>query len=171
MDDFRPIRLNGPSGAQRKTPGYCQSCGARAPTKRVEFYRLIGAVILLHFKSAGGQMCKSCVHQHFWEYTALTLCLGWWSVISFFLTPFIVLHNVIRYACCLGMLPAPRIQPRDGAPARAAELPPAGRPAAKRIEIIWDLPEGPVKKTGDSKPKADSQAEPGPQPTPASFLR
>src|SRR5262245_21396318 len=119
MDDLRPIRLNRP--APRLTPGICLSCGASAPTKRVEFYRLVGAIIVLHWESSEGQLCKSCVHHYFWVYTLTTLGLGWWSVISFFLTPLIVLHNVIRYLFCLAMPPARRIQPRDVAAARPAE--------------------------------------------------
>jgi hypothetical protein len=161
MDDFRPIQLSRHSDAQRETLGRCQTCGARAPTKGVEFYRLIGAVFLFHFKSVGGQLCKSCIHQLFWNYTFFTLCFGWWGVISFCLTPFIVLHNVIRYVLCLGMPPVPRIQPRDGAPGRAAESLNARKPAAKVMEVIWDLPERPVKRTRENKPMPDIQAEPG----------
>jgi hypothetical protein len=160
MDAFRPIRLNRPARAQRESSGFCWSCGACAPTKRVEFYRLIGAVLLLHFKSTGGQLCKSCVHQHFWEYTLITLCFGWWSVLSFLLTPFIVVHNVIRYVFCLGMPPAPRTQSRAGATARLREPPKCQTPPAKRMEIIWDLPEGPKRKE-ENKPMPGSQAEPG----------
>jgi hypothetical protein len=78
----------------------------------------------------------------------ITLGFGWWGVLSFLLTPLIVVHNVIRYVCCLGMPPVPRIQPRAGAPARPTASLQCPKPASRRIEIIWDLPEGPVKNGG-----------------------
>jgi hypothetical protein len=36
-----------------------------------------------------------------------TLVLGWWGVISFIITPFLILNNLIRYLLCLGMEPVP----------------------------------------------------------------
>jgi hypothetical protein len=118
-------------------------------------------IIVFQIKSVGGQLCKSCVHKYFWEYTLFTLCFGWWGVISFLLTPFIVLHNVIRYVFCLRMPPVPRIKPRDGATAPATESPNPQKPVAKKMEVIWDLPEAPVTQREASKPIPDNQAEPG----------
>ena len=161
MDDRRPIGLNRPSAAQRGTRGYCQSCGAQAPTKRVEFYCVMGALILVYYQWIRGQLCKSCIRRHFWEYTLTTLCFGWWSVISLLLTPFIILHNVIRYVFCLPMPRVPPIKPRDGATAPASEARNAQKPVAKRIEVIWDLPEAPVTQREASKPIPDGQAELG----------
>src|SRR5262249_39751325 len=43
----------------------------------------------------------------FWGNTLTTLFLGWWGVLSFFATPFILINNVARYASCRGMAPPP----------------------------------------------------------------
>jgi hypothetical protein len=74
----------------------------------VQFFWLIGAVIVFHFRWTGGNLCTACIHKVFWEYTLITLGLGWWGWLSFLLTPLVLLHNVIRYAWCLGMPRAPQ---------------------------------------------------------------
>jgi hypothetical protein len=91
---------------------YCQNCGRSASTKYVEFYQNIGVVIVRLTKSIKGHLCKDCIDKHFWQYTAITLFLGWWGIISFFTTPFILLNNIIRYLGTLGMesqAPQPRL--------------------------------------------------------------
>ena len=147
MEDPRELRLNVPSRSVPEVPCRCQDCGAKAPTKRVEFYRLIGAVVVFHFKAVGGHFCKSCVHRYFWDYTLVTLCLGWWGCLSFLMTPFILLHNIVRYAFCLGMPPVPRVQTRNPAPAPASKAPEGQRHGVKKIEVIWDPPGNSAKET------------------------
>ncbi len=88
----------------------CQSCGVEAPTKHVAFYQNIGALVMRFSGSIDGNLCKSCVHEHFWKMTATNVLLGWWGVISFVVTPFFILNNVLRYALCLPM-PACRTGP------------------------------------------------------------
>ncbi len=85
----------------------CQLCGVEAPTKHVAFYQNIGALVLRFYKSVDGNLCKSCIHKTFWKFTLVNLFLGWWGVISFILTPFLILNNLIRYLICLGMDPVP----------------------------------------------------------------
>src|SRR5262249_52307306 len=85
----------------------CQACGVEAPTKYVAFYQNIGALILRFSKSAQGELCKSCIQKYFWQFTLTNLVLGWWGVISFFVTPFFLLNNIVRYLLCLGMEPVP----------------------------------------------------------------
>src|SRR5262249_18888096 len=46
--------------------------------------------------------------RYFWEYTLVTLCLGWRGCLSFIFTPFVLLHNIFRYVFCLGMPPVPK---------------------------------------------------------------
>ena len=161
MENYRPIQLNRRPVVHQETAGKCVSCGARAPTKRVEFYRILGAIIVYQLKSEGGQWCKSCVHRHFWEYTLFTLCFGWWGIISFFLTPFILSHNVIRYVGCLRMPAVPPSQPKAPAPAPPSEWPNAQNPAAKKMEVIWDLQALAEEKRQPSKPVPESHAEGG----------
>jgi hypothetical protein len=54
-----------------------------------------------------GNLCKSCIHQYFWQFTTVSLFLGWWGIISFLATPVFILNNLVRYVLCLGMAPVP----------------------------------------------------------------
>jgi len=81
----------------------CQACGRFAPTKKVLFVQHIGAIILMFHKRIGGEMCRGCIDQYFWQYTLTTLCLGWWGMASLFITPCVLVYNVVRYLFTLGM--------------------------------------------------------------------
>lgn len=83
----------------------CQACGARAPTKNVSFSQNIGVVLMRFHKSISGNLCRACIDSNFWSMTLTTLFLGWWGVISFFFTLFILPMNIITY---LGALSLPR---------------------------------------------------------------
>jgi hypothetical protein len=85
----------------------CQACGVEAPTRRVGFYQNIGAVAVRFSKSVEGNLCKSCVHKYFWQFTTVSLFLGWWGVLSLVATPVFILNNLVRYVVCLGMDPVP----------------------------------------------------------------
>src|SRR5262245_38885810 len=81
----------------------CQDCGIEAATKHVTFHQNIGALVVRFPKSIEGNLCKSCIHRHFWSMTGTTMFLGWWGTISFLVTPFFLLNNIGRYLFCLGM--------------------------------------------------------------------
>lgn len=85
----------------------CQSCGVEAPCKHTEFHQNIGAFVLRFHRSAKGNLCKNCIHKHFWQMTFINATLGWWGVISFFVTPVFILINVFHYLAALGMDPVP----------------------------------------------------------------
>ena len=86
----------------------CQSCGVEAPTQHVVFYQNIGALVMRFQKKIEGNLCKSCIHKYFWEFTLITLFLGWWGVISFFATLFFYIpNNIIRYLLSLSLKPVP----------------------------------------------------------------
>ena len=85
----------------------CETCGVEAPTKYVEFYQNIGAIVIRFHKSVKGDLCKTCISKYFWEFTMINFALGWWGMISFFITPFLILNNVIRYLASLGLPPVP----------------------------------------------------------------
>lgn len=85
----------------------CQSCGIEAPTKYIAFYQNIGALFVRFHKSMEGELCKSCIHRHFWSFTGVNLLLGWWGTISLLVTPFFILNNVFRYMSCLAMPSVP----------------------------------------------------------------
>jgi hypothetical protein len=100
----------------------CRLCGAEAPTRYVVFYQNIGMVFLRVHRTVEGHLCKPCIHRSFWEFTAITLFLGWWGVISLVMTPFLLLNNVARYVGCLGLkrgsdpwhVPGVRVRPHRG---------------------------------------------------------
>jgi hypothetical protein len=85
----------------------CQSCGIEAPTKYIEFYQNIGALVMRFSKSIQGELCKSCIHRYFWSFTGTNLVLGWWGTLSFAVTPVFILNNVFRYVTCLPMPAVP----------------------------------------------------------------
>ena len=75
----------------------CKCCGVEAPTKYVEFYQNIGALFVRYHRQVKGNLCKSCISKYFWRFTLINLTLGWWGAISFVLTPFLILNNLVRY--------------------------------------------------------------------------
>jgi hypothetical protein len=81
----------------------CEVCGTQAPVKHVKLYQHIGLLIIRLSKSIKGNLCKGCINKYFWEFTLVTLLLGWWGVISFIVTPIIILNNVIHYIGSLGL--------------------------------------------------------------------
>jgi len=85
----------------------CQDCGVEAPTKKVVFHRNIGALVMRFGNSVNGELCKNCINKYFWQYTGVTAVLGWWGVISFFYTLFILPNNVIYYLGSLKLPPVP----------------------------------------------------------------
>jgi hypothetical protein len=75
----------------------CQVCRANAPTKYVAFAQNIGAVIFCQQKYIKGEMCKKCIEKIFWQYTGITLILGWWSLFSLVIAPACLINNIVRY--------------------------------------------------------------------------
>lgn len=83
----------------------CQGCQTFGPVKQVMFFQHIGAIVLMFNRHIKGQLCRNCVNEQFAKTTLVTSFLGWWGMISFFLTPIFLLHNVVRYLFCLGLKP------------------------------------------------------------------
>lgn len=108
----------------------CQDCGVEAPTRYVSFSQNIGALFMRFPKTVAGDLCKSCIHKHFWEMTGITAVLGWWGMISFIVTPFMLLNNIGRYLFCVSMSPVP---PGSIQPTLSQEEVDRIRPHANRI--------------------------------------
>lgn len=85
----------------------CQDCGVEAATRHVSFHQNIGALFVRFSNSVSGDLCKNCLHKHFWGMTTKTLFLGWWGTVSLIVTPFFLLNNVGRYLLCLRMPAVP----------------------------------------------------------------
>jgi hypothetical protein len=79
----------------------CQICGSDKTTVFAEFSGNIGALIMRFERSIRGYMCRICMGRQFWKFTAMNFFLGWWGVISFFVTPFYLVINTIVYFKCL----------------------------------------------------------------------
>lgn len=91
----------------------CESCGMPIKTKYVEIYQNIGLLIMRRFGSVKGRFCRSCIEYHFWTMTGKTMLFGWWGVISFIITPFLLINNFLRYLSSLRMeKPIVSITPR-----------------------------------------------------------
>jgi hypothetical protein len=81
----------------------CQNCGRAAETKHVVYYQNIGVLVMRFFRQAKGNFCRDCSSRFFWRYTLTTLVLGWWGIISFFVTLFVLGNNIVRWIGTWGM--------------------------------------------------------------------
>jgi hypothetical protein len=81
----------------------CESCKLPAETKYVEFHENIGMVFMRKHRSVKGNFCKPCIDYYFWNLTGKTMLVGWWGTISFIITPFILLNNILRFIFTIGM--------------------------------------------------------------------
>jgi hypothetical protein len=68
----------------------------------------IGMVVTRQWNKIEGNLCRRCIGAYFRSFTLTTLFLGWWGVISFCVTPLILLNNIARYLLAL-RLPEPSI--------------------------------------------------------------
>jgi hypothetical protein len=98
----------------------CQACGRAAATRHVVFYQNIGLILLRLQRKVDGHLCRPCIRKYFLQTTLVTLVLGWWGVISFVFTLFILPHNVIRF---LGAYFARELRRPDAVPAAPAMAP------------------------------------------------
>ncbi len=87
-----------PAPQQQMTHGStCVACHQNAPTQHVTIWQNIGALVLRFHKKVSGNLCRNCIDKYFWEYTLITFFFGWWGIISFFFTLFILPSNVITF--------------------------------------------------------------------------
>src|SRR5690242_7237990 len=75
----------------------CQSCGASAPTRYVHFHRHIGLVVVFIHSRIGGLLCQRCRSNAFWSAWGVTVFAGWWGLISFFVTLFLLPYDLAQY--------------------------------------------------------------------------
>ncbi|RRR72291.1 MAG: hypothetical protein EI684_10225 [Candidatus Viridilinea halotolerans] len=91
----------------------CQICGRHAPAFPVTLYQNIGMLVAFRHQKLDGVFCRDCIAHYFWEYTLVTLVLGWWSIISVFFTPMILINNLFYFirAQMRQAAPSPYIAP------------------------------------------------------------
>lgn len=115
--------------------GICRTCGVQSPTKYVEFYQNIGLVFARQWIKIDGNLCRRCIGAYFRSYTLTTFFLGWWGVISFFVTPLILLNNIVRYLLSLG-LPEPSLAAMN-TPLSATGLTPSVSTHSRTFKLIY----------------------------------
>ena len=81
----------------QRCAGFCQVCKTPAPTIHVSLSRHVGALVLMFHKSMRGSLCKRCIGRSFGEYTLTTLLLGWWGMFSLFITPIVLINNLMVF--------------------------------------------------------------------------
>ncbi len=87
----------------------CEVWGC-APAAYATFRRHQGLILLMRFRSTSGQFCRNCGVEVFRSMTAATLVQGWWGFLSFFVTPVVVLANLVSRRE-IAALPAPQQVP------------------------------------------------------------
>ena len=55
----------------------CEVCQRAIPTARVSLQQNIGMVAVRTHRSINGQLCRACSSRFFWEFSLVTLALGW----------------------------------------------------------------------------------------------
>ncbi len=92
----------------------CQNCGIDAPTQQVSLNQNIGLVVFRLSESTEGQLCRRCISHTFQRYTLVNLTLGWWGILSFFLTPIFLFSNFVQYRAArrLPEVPSDASRPR-----------------------------------------------------------
>lgn len=107
----------------------CQVCGIEAPTLDLSFRQNIGLVILRQEKTISGRMCKRCCNKNFWNYSFITLFVGWLSPLSLILAPIYLLFNIYNLLKSFSLEPVPD----DAEPPRLTEE------AVQRIEPLTEV--------------------------------
>lgn len=82
---------------------FCEKCGANAPTRSAYFIRHIGLLVMFIHSHVRGRMCRRCIDSAFLVNTGITAALGWWGIISFFVTCVALPVNVIQYLLALSL--------------------------------------------------------------------
>jgi hypothetical protein len=79
----------------------CQSCGNMRLTKFVVFRRNTGMLFRRQEHTIIGNLCKTCVHKHFWTFEFKNVIFGPWGIISAVVTPIYFVQNIFSYVIAL----------------------------------------------------------------------
>jgi hypothetical protein len=99
----------------------------------VTFYQNIGALVMRFTSTIDGNLCKSCIHKHFWKFTLVNLTLGWWGLHSLIVTPIFLINNLVRYMLCLPMPSAHGAQRPELTPEAVERLGPLTEEIIRRL--------------------------------------
>lgn len=82
---------------------HCQMCGKKCTTHVVSIRQNIGLVYSRRTRTIEGELCRNCIREYCLKYTAVNLVGGWRGVISFFVTPVLIVNNIYEYCRTFGM--------------------------------------------------------------------
>jgi hypothetical protein len=88
---FRQLRAQ---GSLRTRSGACAACGRHGPVEAVDYHQNTGMLYARQSRALSGDLCRRCSTGAFLRMTGHTAVLGWWGMISFFVTPAFILNNV-----------------------------------------------------------------------------
>ncbi|MFJ9809919.1 hypothetical protein ACIRTB_17010 [Streptomyces sp. NPDC101158] len=74
-------------------PQGCEVCGAQ-PAAAATVRAHQGMVVIMRTVTRRGVLCRTCGLAVYRKMTSETLVTGWWGLLSFFVTPFVVLGNL-----------------------------------------------------------------------------
>jgi len=88
-----------PLGTQSSQTGAvaCRYCG-QSPAVKGTFNSVTGMVILMRFGTIEGPFCATCADSAFGRVQRRTALTGWFGVLSFIATPFVLLSNALLLA-------------------------------------------------------------------------
>ncbi len=75
----------------------CDSCYRSGPSAYVQLHHNVGMLIMRREYATEGQLCRECLDRAFWHHTLRNLTLGWWGMISFVMTCYFLLSNLVGY--------------------------------------------------------------------------
>jgi hypothetical protein len=79
----------------------CRNCHGSGPTAYVELHHNVGMLLMRQEYATIGELCRSCLHGAFARHMLGNLVLGWWGMISFFMTWYFLGKNVVQYTRAL----------------------------------------------------------------------
>nr|WSZ98783.1 hypothetical protein OH820_26780 [Streptomyces sp. NBC_00857] len=95
-----------PPQGQRPAAFVCDVCGAQ-PAAQATVRGHEGMIIVMRFLKRSGSFCRTCGLATYRRMTSDTLLAGWWGIFSFFITPVVVLSNVLVARSRFRELPPP----------------------------------------------------------------
>lgn len=75
----------------------CRGCGREAKTAPIRQRRQIGLVLFRLYSNERRALCAPCAARFYRGMTGVTLFAGWWGLISFFVTPYVLISNTADY--------------------------------------------------------------------------
>jgi hypothetical protein len=80
----------------RGKPARCEVCGAR-PAAEVRYLQVTGVVVIAILREARLAACARCSGEAYVGTTAHTALLGWWSLLTPLVIPWVVLANTLAW--------------------------------------------------------------------------